>query len=285
LNDSPRYLVELKEDDLKWQVWPEDSMFGGAIMREVEQAPADALQGKLLRSISAGQPMHLSHVVEDNAGDFLSANIAKGKRAVGISVRSHVLADRLVRPGDYIDVMVTYRVRVNTRNNPEAQSVVNRYATETVIKNVQVLAIDKVDTKAIDEADDAGDGKKKKKKTKSSKKATLTLEVSPEQGEKLVLADRMGNIGIALRSIGDNKDFADDQTTTDVGLSKVMTKLSTMKGTASTVKIYNGSAVSEIRPRRDANETAVQFDVEDGPQTQQNIYVTPEALQQLSEEQ
>ena len=273
---------ELKEEDLKWQVWPEDSMFGGAVIRDGEQAPLEAVQGKLLRSVSAGQPMHISHVIEDDAGDFLSANVAKGKRAVGISVRSHVLADRLVRPGDYVDVMVTYRVRVNTRNNPEAQSVVNRYATETVIKNVRVLAIDKEDTKAVDELEEDG---KKKKKRKSSKKATLTLEVSPEQGEKLVLADRMGNVGIALRSIGDNQDNTDDQTTTDVGLSKVMTKLSTMKDISSMVKIYNGNAVSEVRPRRDANESTVQFDIEDGPEIQQNIYVTPEALQELSEEQ
>ncbi len=225
--------------------------------------------------------MHMSLVVEDDRGDFLSANVAKGMRAVGISVRSHVLADRLVRPGDFVDVMVTYRVRVNSRSNPEAQSLVNRYATETVIENSRVLAVDTNDTKAIDEAEEEG-GKKKKKR--SSKKATLTLEVTPDAAEKLVLADRMGDIGIALRSIGDTQDTVTDKNTTDVGMSKVMTKLSTMTGTSSAVRIYNGTKTTEVKPRRIQNDNNVEFAVEDAPGVEQKIYITPEVLLGLDEE-
>jgi len=65
-------------------------LFGGAIIRDAEQKPLEAAQGKLLRSMTKGQPMSMSLVVEDDRGDFLSANIAKGMRAVGISVQSHV---------------------------------------------------------------------------------------------------------------------------------------------------------------------------------------------------
>jgi len=254
---------ELKEGDLKWQKWPEDNAFIGAIIRDGEQPSNEAAQGKLLRSLVEGQPMHTSLIVEDDKGDFLSANVSKGMRAVGLSVKSHVLADRLIRPGDFVDVMVTYRVRVNTKNNPEAKSLVNRYATETIIENVRVLAIDKNDTKAVDEED----GKKKKKK-KSSKKASLTLEVKPNDAEALVLADKMGDIGLALRSIGDVQDSSHDQSTTDVGLSRVMTKLSNMSGVgpkSSVVRIYNGSQMEEVRGRGGAipEDNDVQFSVDD----------------------
>lgn len=258
---------ELKSGDLKWQDWPKDASFGGAIIRDGQQPASEAAQGKLLRSLVSGQPMHMSLVVEDDQGDFLSANVTKGMRAVGVSVKSHVLADRLIRPGDFVDVMVTYRVRVNTRKNPEAQSLVNRYATETVIENVRVLAVDKNDTKAIDEEED---GKKKKRK-KSSKNAILTLEVTPENAEKLVLATKMGSIGLALRGIGDAGNPKTAKSTTDVGMSQVMTKLSDMSGTgasSSTVRIYNGSQLQEVRARgaKKENNNNVEFSVEDSPQ-------------------
>lgn len=270
---------DLKTGDLKWQDWPKDTVFGGAIIRDGEQAASEAAQGKLLRSLVEGQPMHMSLVVEDDKGDFLSANVSKGMRAVGISVKSHTLADRLIRPGDFVDVMVTYRVRVNSRDNPEAQSLVNRYASETVIENVRVLAVDNNDTKAIDEEED---GKKKKKK--SSKKAVLTLEVTPKDAEKLVLATKMGTIGLALRGIGDVQDPKNTKATTDVGMSKVMTTLSKMTGTTSGVRIYNGDQMSDVKARQVTTGENVDFSVEDAPLPEQNITITPEALEQMGDE-
>ena len=272
---------ELKSGDMKWQDWPKDNTFIGAIIREDNEATKDAVKGKLLRSLAEGQPMHMSLVVDDDKGDFLSANVAKGMRAVGISVKSHVLADRLIRPGDYVDVMMTYKVRVNTRKNPEATSLVNRYATETIIENVRVLAIDKNDTKAVDEAEENG---KKKKKKKSSKKASLTLEVKPSDAEALVLADKMGDIGLALRSIGDVADPENDQSTTDVGMSRVMTKLSTMTGTSSAVRIYNGDQMNEVKARKNVTNNAVDFNVEETSTNEQKIIITPEALESLEDE-
>ena len=271
---------ELRSGDLKWQVWPEDTLFAGAIIRDGEQQPTEAVKGKILRSLVEGQPVHMTLVTEDDKGDFLSANLQKGMRAVGVSVKSYVLADRLFRPGDFVDVMTTYRVRINTRTNPEAQSLVNRYATETVIENVRVLAIDNNDTKAVDEAEDSG----KKKKKKSSKKASVTLEVRPEDAERLVLADRMGDIGLALRSIGDNSDQGTDRQTTDVRMSNVLTELAKMSGTSSAVRIYNGIEMEEARARSAETERNVDFQVEEAPQPTQTIVIEPAAIRGLNNE-
>jgi Flp pilus assembly protein CpaB len=185
-----------------------------------------------------------------------------------------------MRPGDFVDVLVTYRVRLNSRSNPEAQSLVNRYATETVIENVRILAIDTNDTKAVDEIETDG---KKKRKT-SSKQATLTLEVNPEQAEGLLLAKKMGTLGIALRSIGDNGEPSSDQATTDVGMSRVMTKLSSMTGTSSAIRVYSGAELIETRGRSSGNENAVNFDVEDEPQPPSSIIISPESLEDISDE-
>lgn len=256
---------EIREGDLRWQKWPEDAMFPGAVLRDADKAPTEAIKGKLLRPLAQGQPVHMNVIVEDNQGDFLSANVTKGMRAVGVPVKSHVLADRLFRPGDFVDVIVTYKVTVNSRANPEVKSLVNKYATETIIENVRVLAIDGNDTKAIDAAET--DGKKTKKK--SSTNAIVTLEVNAEGAEELLLASRMGAIGLALRSIGDNTSTAVDNKTTDVELSRVMTDLAKMTGSganSSAVRMFNGSQMTEFKPRGSMIEPGddVNFNVEDG---------------------
>jgi len=266
---------EIRDGDFRWQAWPEEALFPGAIKRDGEESPSDAISGKTLRSLSAGQPVHKNVFTEEDRGAFLSANVEKGMRAVGIAVKSYTLADRLIRPGDYIDVLLTYRVRVNTRNNPDAQSVVNRYATETIIENVQVLAIDKDDVKAVDEAEE--DGGKSKKSKKTSKTATLTLEVNPKQAEALLLALEMGDIGIALRSIGDQGDSAGNNTTTDVTMSGVLTKLSQMQKSSSGVRIYNGTQMEEVQARNAKPSEGVSFDVQQSPDEQQPIIINDPA--------
>ncbi len=275
---------EIKSGDFQWQPWPEETMFIGAIIRDGDQSPMEAASGKLLRPLVKGQPVHMTLVTEEDKGDFLSANVQKGMRAVSISVKKHVIADRLVRPGDFVDIMLTYRMRINARQNPDAQNLVNRYATETVIENVRVLAIDKEDTKAVDEAEEDG-GKKKKKKV--SKKATLTLEVSPQQAEQLMLSDEMGDIGVALRSIGDNGVTTDDKTTTDVHMSRVMTELSNMRETSSGVRIYSGPVMQEVQARNAKQDGAVNFNLEgsrsvpEGEGTAATVTFGPGALRDL----
>lgn len=270
---------DLKEGDLKWQDWPKETSFIGAIVRDDEQPAMGAIEGKLLRSLVKGQPVHSSLVVEEDKGDFLSANVGKGMRAVGVSVKSYVVADRLMRPGDFVDVMVTYKVSVNRRSNPEAANLVSKYATETIIENVRVLAIDSEDTKAVDEEE-----VDEKIKKKSSKKATITLEVTPDGAEELVLADRMGDIGFALRSIGDTQPLTTDLSTTDVGMSKVMTTLTKMTGTSSAVRIYNGDQTQEVKARQLKEESNVHFSIEQEAPPEQKIIITPEALEQLGNE-
>lgn len=270
---------EVQTGDLMWQDWSKSMIFAGAIIRDGQQSATEAAKGKLIRPIAEGEPVHMTLIVEDDRGDFLSANITKGMRAVGVSVKSHVLADRLIRPGDFVDVMMTYRVRINSRSNPEAQSIVNRYASETVIENIRILAIDTNDTKAVDEEEE-GSSKSKKR---AAKNATVTLEVSPEDAEKLMLATKMGDLGLALRSIGDQAPAQNDKNTTDVGMSKVMTSLSNMNGTSSAVRIYNGNQMTEVQARNTMPQEGVDFDVEDTQQDRPTILLAPEGFEALEE--
>jgi pilus assembly protein CpaB len=238
--------------------------------------PGDVVSGKLLRSLDEGQPVHMNVIVEEDKGEFLAANMQKGMRGVGIEVKKHVVADRLIKPGNFVDVLVTYRVRVNTKGNPEAQSIVNRYATETVIENVRVLAIDDNDKNIVDVIEEDGS---KDKKNKASKKVVVTLEVNPDEAEKLLLAYKMGDIGLSLRSIGDIEQPKTDKNVTDVGLSRVMTRLTKLTGASSAVRIYSGANMSEERGRAmEPEKNGVEFDVEEPLEDQEMIMLDPTNL-------
>ncbi len=216
--------TELKEGDMKWQKWPKDAVFMGAIVRDGEQPASEAIEGTLLRGLNEGQPASLSIFTQEDKGEFLAASISKGMRAVSTSIQSYKIADRLIRPGDYVDILMTYRVRVNSRKSPQAAAVVNRYATETVLENVKILAIDTNSKTGADEVEEDSKSKKKRKK-KKSKRAVITLELSSTGVEVLSLAETVGKISFSLRSIGDSKLAEDDNVTTDIKLSKVMTRI------------------------------------------------------------
>lgn len=266
---------EFEEGDLKWQKWPENVIFPGAIVQDGDQTPLEVISGKTLRSIKMGEPVHMSAVVEEEGG-FLSAKVSKGMRAVGIEVKKHIISDRLIIPGDIVDIIVTYRLRVNTRDNPDAQSLVNRYASETILENVRVLAIDEnaSSTRIVEED-------KKKSKKKSGKKATVTLEVSPAGAEALMLADEMGDISFAARAIGDETPLSSDNVTTDVQMSRVLTDLSNMRGgSGGAVRVYNGGQMVEVRPRNAVEQgTSVDFSVQDNPNNDVVPFITVPGMQ------
>jgi len=259
---------EIAEGDLKWQKWPQEQAFLGAIIRDGEQSPMDVRTGKLLRSLAAGQPVSMTLFSEKTGGDFLTTQIGAGMRAVGVSVSKHVVADRLVQPGDYVDVIMTYRVRIGTSGNPEAQSLVNRYASETVIKNVRILAIDRVTQTAVD-AKETG---KKKSKTSTKNATTVTLEVTPNQAERLVLADQMGDLAFAVRAHGDRESLEEQvkvespKYNTDIGVAKVLTRLTQLNGGGGgQVRIYNGSSVETFQARGTMETNGIEFNVDEAP--------------------
>lgn len=252
---------ELGETDLKWKKWPETAIFPGAIVREGEETVLDVISGKTVRAINEGEPVHMTAVVAEEGG-FLTAKVSHGMRAVGIEVRKHLIADRLITPGDVVDVIVTYRVRINTKQNPEVKTLVNRYASETILENVRILAIDDNSSSIRD----AGDDKKSKKKSKK-KKAVVTLEVTPEGAEQLALAREMGDLSFAARGIAKEPEEKNDQVTTDVQMSRVLTDLSKMTvGSAGVVRIYRGDVVEDTRGRTvQETSSGVDFSVEEGP--------------------
>ena len=110
----------------------------------------------------------------------VSAILKPGKRAISVKGTKVLGLSGLVKPGDRVDVLL------NT-TDPKTKEEINK----TVFENVRVLA---TGTELIENTEG-----------KPSPVDNYTLEVTPEEGEKLVLASTKGKLQFALRNILDTE--------------------------------------------------------------------------------
>lgn len=188
----------LGDGDTRWQNWPQDSVFPGAIVREGQQKAGAALKGRLSRALASGEPVMKSSLLGREKGNIVSASLEPGMRAISIDVSAASMVSGFIGPGDYVDVLLTYRERLpQAASDPEVQSQLelklDKLATETILQNVKVLAIDQ-------QAERTGEEKAKVGRT-------VTVAVDAEQAERLVLAAEMGDLVLVLRAVGDDVVF------------------------------------------------------------------------------
>jgi pilus assembly protein CpaB len=139
-----------------------------------------AIGGAAARSaIAAGDPIRRDGIVKPGDRDFLQVVLSPGARAIAIPVSTGGASTGLLYPGDRVDVILTQNFRDKA---PLTRSSVS----ETVVDGLRVLAIDALDAKAA-----AG----------TSFGRTVTLEVTPEQAEKINVATELGKLSLTLRSI------------------------------------------------------------------------------------
>lgn len=247
---------ELSDSNMKWASWPEGSVFGAAIRRkDAEQTPEDALEGKVARSVAADEPLLKSVVVKEDKGNFVAAVLPPGFRAVAISVKAENMVGGFITPGDFVDVILTYRVKFDDNDDPVAKMIIDQnideHATETILQNIKVMAIDQTS-----KSDDA--------QIKVGK--TVTLQVDEVGAEKLALANEMGPLTLALRGLGDDKISTEKRkVATDLRITNISDQLweeyreaiggggdkkdGKMSVPSSSVKIYNGSNVQSTSTR------------------------------------
>lgn len=231
---------EISGADMKWQAWPQNALFPGAITRDSDEVNAeDLVQGRLSQDIAEGQPILPAFLISESRGNFMAASLGDGMRALGVSVKAETMAGGFIGPGDRVDVLLTYSVKVRARDNAQIAATIVEYASETLLENVRVLAVDQSSQR---EEDKANVGR------------TVTLEVTSEQAEKLALASEMGDITLSLRSLGDEKSVADNNMTTDVRMSKILKKVSRMQsssnGSGGIVRVYNGEELTNVPVRQ-----------------------------------
>lgn len=173
----------LVPEDMRWQSWPEDALVAGYILRpEQPEAPA-GFAGQMARvDLAAGEPIRAKHLVLSEGG-FLSSRLDSGQRAVAVRISPESTAGGFIMPNDRVDVLRTF-----SQPGADGQS---RMVSETILRNVQVLAIDQ---STDSNGDDAVLGK------------TATLELNAEEVEILTAGEASGLLSLSLRSFADNDD-------------------------------------------------------------------------------
>ena len=171
--------------DMQWVTWPANAALGNFITKNNRPDALASLSGSIARApFVAGEPIREAKLVQAKGSGFMAAILPPGMRAVSTTIAPETGAGGFILPNDRVDVILTQRDRAAEKAaGTEVQS------SETILKNIRVLAIDQ----NVEE--------KNGQKVVIGK--TATLELSPSQSESLVLAQKLGTISLALRSITD----------------------------------------------------------------------------------
>ncbi len=179
----------LKKEHLRWQAWPDESLPETYIVRqdgESETAADEAVLGAVVRrGISAGDPITRGRITRPGDRGFLAAVLRPGYRAMAIRIDATSSIAGLVFPGDRVDIILTHELRKGKRT---------RRASETVLTNVRILAIDQV---INDQSGEARVGK------------NATFELTPKQTEMLTIVSDLGKLSLALRSLAKDEEELD----------------------------------------------------------------------------
>jgi pilus assembly protein CpaB len=187
-----RYGMEIKADSLREIPWSQDAVPKGAFNsipeilsggKRVVLAPIEANEPVLaLKVTGAGQRATLSSLVED------------GMKAVTIRVNDVEGVGGFVLPGDRVDVVL---IRESKNNQSENSS-------DILLQHVKVLAVDQLANERQEQATIA---------------KAVTLEVTTEQAQKILLAVNVGRLSLILRQAGQSEPEAARRITdADLGL-------------------------------------------------------------------
>jgi pilus assembly protein CpaB len=168
-----RYGEPLTASALRELPWPADALPAGAFAKI---ADVTATKRAVLMPIATDEAVLASKITGPGERATLSAVLDPGMTAVAVRVNDVQGVAGFVLPGDRVDVMLTRQGEKNTA------------ATDVVIEDAQVLAIDQV-------ADDKTD--------KPFVVKAVTLEVKASDGEKIALASTVGTLSLLLRKAGD----------------------------------------------------------------------------------
>ena len=175
----------INEDDLVVVEMAPDEVRGGYVVL-TGATGVETLRGHAIRvALAEGAPLAWSAVVGPGQSGFLAAVLRPGTRAVTIQVGEATGYAGLVDPGDRVDVIMSARLE----SGGGTQSVFAR----TIVEDVRVVAVDRrvaTDRQSTDEGE-----------RKRSEVTTATLEVSPAQGDRLILGEHEGRLSLAVRSL------------------------------------------------------------------------------------
>lgn len=167
---------EITREMLTTGSWPTQTVPAGAFQRP------DSVAGRVARvHIFKGEAIVPGRLAPVGTGPGLEVKISPGKRAMAVRINDVAGISGLIQPNSRVDVLVTMR-------SPDGGGRQNQVA-KLFMENMRVLSVGT----NVQRGDDGlpVDGK------------TATLEVTPDEAERLAVAQGQGTIQLVLRGYGD----------------------------------------------------------------------------------
>lgn len=143
----------------------------------------------LIATLKKGEPVlehRLAPITIETGG--ISSIVQSGKRAIAVKGDNVIGLSGLINPGNRVDVLVTIKDPDNEKEK-----------TKTVVENIPVLA--------------SGSKMVENEKGEPAPVDVYTLEVTPEEGEKIALASTKGRLQFMLRNPSDFNNILTKGTT------------------------------------------------------------------------
>jgi pilus assembly protein CpaB len=188
----------------------------------------DKLKGRVLLSqLKANEPIveYRLASADINRGG-VSAIVRRGHRALAVKGDKVIGISGFIRPGDHVDVLVTL-------TDPRY----NRDVTKTVLEDVPVLA---TGTEIVENGESG----------KPHPVDVYTLEVTPQDGEKLALAASQGKLQFGLRNMTDKETVLTHGATISKALASFRPVVKRRGGRVDrtfTVETIKGDAVKKVK--------------------------------------
>jgi pilus assembly protein CpaB len=163
----------IKKGVIKTTPWPKTSVPAGAF------SSTQQVIGKVNRvKILANEPILESRLAGEGAG--LTVRLEAGKRALAVRVDEIIGVSGFIVPDDRVDIILT-----TTPMGADASGKISKI----VLQNKRVLSVAQ---------------STEQKEGKPQLARSITLELTPDEAEKLTLASQEGSIVLALRGLGDD---------------------------------------------------------------------------------
>ena len=154
------------------QNWPADAVPLGVFTDPAGLLPGDDQEPRrAMRAIAQGELMTAARVSDWGEKVTIAQTLGENTRAMAINVDAQTAVGGFVTPGDSVDIVMT-------QGGGEGLRAV------TILQNIRVIGVDQ-DSREDSDAPVVA--------------RTVTVEVTPEQGQRLALAQQAGRLSLSLR--------------------------------------------------------------------------------------
>ncbi len=198
--------------------WPREALPAGAFtdMALVIPTPGQPPR-RAIRGMVQGDLLLASKLSDFGEKVTLVQSLGPNTRAMAIKVDAETAVGGFVTPGDTVDILLT-------QGKDAAMSAV------TILQNIRVVGVDQEADEGMDQPEIA---------------RTVTVEVTPEQGQVLALAQKAGTLALTLRAL----DSAVDEPLQSLKLSDILrteSPAAVEEAVRQTIRVRRGNALELV---------------------------------------